>query len=548
MKNSHRWFAVAMAAVFVLAFAGDSFAAVAAPAAAKHAAAFDWQTAVAFTLAVGLEPLRAQLTTLKAEAEAKLAEVKPELSKEAQAALESAHKVILANVQKVTDAITAEERRVASESGAAKPWAAGFYMTAANSGLDLAALNTIVLNAATHEAAKDALIDAMAASKNADKPGATGARTSVGTEAREKFVEGVTASIVAKAGIFGAKEGGERNEFSSYTMRELARISLEHAGVRERISDPLMMVGRAMQPVIMGGAMSSSDFTNILANVANKSMLKGYGEADETFSLWTGKGTLTDFKITNRVDLGLFPNLDLVVEGGEYNYAKLTDRGVQVVLATYGKMFPITRQAIINDDLNAFTKVPLKMGRAAHRTVGNLVYAVLTANAAMADTVALFHASKGNLATGGASALSATSLDAARAAMAKQKDKDLIAAGLNIRPAFWIGPVALEGQAKQIFSSQSEPGQDNPQVGNRVANMATPIADARLDAASTTAWYLAANPNTTDTIEVDYLNGVETPTLEQRDGWNVDGVEFKVRHDAGVNLLDRVGLYKSAGQ
>jgi phage major head subunit gpT-like protein len=60
----------------------------------------------------------------------------------------------------------------------------------------------------------------------------------------------------------------------------------------------------------------------------------------------------------------------------------MSDRGVNLVLATYGKIFPITRQAIINDDLGAFTKVPAKMGTAAKRTIGNLVYAILTSNAA----------------------------------------------------------------------------------------------------------------------------------------------------------------------
>jgi hypothetical protein len=77
-----------------------------------------------------------------------------------------------------------------------------------------------------------------------------------------------------------------------------------------------------------------------------------------------------------------------------------------------------------------------------------------------------------------------------------------------------------------------------------VRGVATPITDSRLNG---TAWYLIADPMQTDTVEVTYLDGVETPFMDQREGWNVDGAEFKVRIDAGVKALHWRGLYKNAG-
>lgn len=65
-------------------------------------------------------------------------------------------------------------------------------------------------------------------------------------------------------------------------------------------------------------------------------------------------------------------------EGAEYKYITTSDRGEPIALATYGNIFSITRQAIINDDLNQLTVIPQAMGRAAARTVGNLVHLVLT--------------------------------------------------------------------------------------------------------------------------------------------------------------------------
>lgn len=291
--------------------------------------------------------------------------------------------------------------------------------------------------------------------------------------------------------------------------------------------------------------MGTSDFANVLSNIANKAMLRGYAEAEETFQQWTATGTLTDFKPTPRVDTGLFDTLPEVAEGAEYSYGTIGDRGEVIQLATYGKMFPITRQAIINDDIGAFTRVPSKMGAAAIRTVGNLVYAVLTANAALSDGVALFHATHKNLGT--AAAISTASLDKMRTAMATQRDPDEKTQALNIRPAYLLVPVALEGLGRSVIDAEYDSAAGDKQLPNSVRNMATVVSDARLDIASTTAWYGSANPNAVDTIEVDYLDGNSQPYLESRDGWNVDGVEFKVRIDAGVKALDFRGLYKNPG-
>lgn len=451
----------------------------------------------------------------------------------------------------VIDKPAADKTNENPTAAAPKPWAASFYASAERTGVTLADLNAIVAKSATHEQAKDALIDVMAGTSNLGKPSPAGARAEITADGRDRWVEGVTRSIVAKSKWFTAADGkpssdGERNEFSGYTLRELARMSLDRVGQRYTGHDPMKMIAMAFTPVMSSGMHTTSDFVNVLANVANKALLKGYEEAPETFMAWTGRGNLSDFKIATRVDTGLFPSLGVVPEGGEYQFATLSDRKETIALATYGRMFGISRQAIINDDLDVFTRVPGKMGQAARRTIGNLVYAILTSNPTMSDGTALFHANHKNLA-GSGSALAAGTLDAGRAGMAKQKDPDEHAAALGIRPAYLIVPVSLEGAAQQLIASQTEPGQSNPGVANRVAGMAQVVAEARLDASSTTAWYLAANGSQYDTIEVAYLNGIDTPTLEQKDGWNVDQVEMKVRLDAGVKAWEWRTLYKATG-
>lgn len=354
-------------------------------------------------------------------------------------------------------------------------------------------------------------------------------------DSRDKFRAGIQASVMARASL--AKDDGANN-YRSYSMMEIARECLVHAGVPTRGMDKMSIVSAAFTH-------TGSDFALLLANVANKAMMKGHEEADETFQLWTSKGSLGDFKPGKRLDLNTFPSLAKVQDGGEYTNATVGERGETVQLATYGKKFSIARHTIINDDLDAFTKIPRRMGRAAIRTVGDLVYAILTSNPAMSDGTALFHADHANLLVG--AGITTAGVDAMRVAMAKQTDGT--AAALNIRLAKLLVPIALEGTAKVVRDSEFEVGAaaKNNTVPNSIRGTFEVISDARLDANSASIWYGTANQDMHDTVEVSYLDGNEAPTLEQQNGWNVDGVEFKVRLDAGVKALDFRTMQKNPG-
>jgi hypothetical protein len=96
-----------------------------------------------------------------------------------------------------------------------------------------------------------------------------------------------------------------------------------------------------------------------------------------------------------------------------------------------------------------------------------------------------------------------------------------------------------------LAASQYQPGETF--VPNPVAGTFEVISDARLDIHNAAGWYMAADPNTCDTVRVGYLNGVSTPTMEQRDGFNVDGVEYKIRLDAAAQVFDHRGLYSNEG-
>lgn len=427
----------------------------------------------------------------------------------------------------------------AAAKQAEKARGAGIRKAGAVMNIEQAVIDKMIAEDVTLDDARAQMTDIAAAKQDNDEGGNLPAGQVI-TDARDRFMTGASLAVMARAGI----KGGERNEFTGLTLSELARDCLQTINRPARGMTRMEMVGQAF---MAGGQHGSSDFGNILANVANKAMLIGYEEAPETFPLITRTGTLTDFKPMKRVDLGLFDNLAEVPEGAEYTYGSVSDRGELITLATYGKLFSISRQAVINDDLDAFSRIPARMGRAAKRTVGNLVWAIITGNPALSDTVALFHADHGNLAGSGAAPGVAT-LSAGKTAMAVQKDPDEKAAtGLNIRPKYLIVPFAHGDTANVLVASEFDPGKTQ-RTPNPHRSTLEVVTDARLDANSSTAWYLSADPNTVDTLEVAYLDGNQEPYMEQREGWNVDGAEMKVRLDAAAAPLDFRGLYKNPGQ
>lgn len=356
-----------------------------------------------------------------------------------------------------------------------------------------------------------------------------------GEDESDKFRAGVSNALMARAGY--AKQDNA-NPYRGQNLREIARACAERAGRSTRGMDIREVVAVAFTH-------STSDFPLLLANTARQAMLRGFEESQETYPQFTRAGTLTDFKEMGRAGLGIFSSLDEIPEGAEYKYGTFGEYGQKVKLATYGKLFGITRQAVINDDMGAFTTVPLKMGRAAKRTIGDLVFDVLINNPTMADGTALFHADHGNLLTG--AAITTASVDAMGAAMAVQTDPT--GAPISVPLKFLLVPRALLGTANVVRDSEFEVGAStrNNTTPNSVRNGFDIIWDARLDRASATAWYGSADPALYDTIEVNYLDGQQEPYLEQKNGWDVDGTEFKVRIDAGVSPLDYRGLAKNPG-
>ena len=364
-----------------------------------------------------------------------------------------------------------------------------------------------------------------------------GVSVTMGEAESDKFRAAAQDAVLMAAGIPVADAAPGAQELRGYSMVEMARESLRReSGSTVNYGDNMELARAAIN--------STSTFPAIMSNLANKSVMVGFNEAETTYQIWAGKGSNRDFKEAARVALSEAGNLELVPEGGQFKQDSFGEASARTKVATYGKLFSLTRQAIINDDLGLFSKIATKYGSAAKRLVNKMVYAQLTGNVKMQDNVALFDTKHGNVA-GTGEALSVKAIAKAITAMRRQKG---IAgdATLNVTPKYLVVPPELEMTAYQIVNSTAAVDGVNSGVANPYKGRFIVVADAELT--DPDAWYLVADATQHDTIEVTYLNGVETPRLETRQGFDVDGIEYKVAFDCGVSALDFRGLYKNAGK
>ncbi len=373
-----------------------------------------------------------------------------------------------------------------------------------------------------------------------------GGRLESGKTELEKFTAAAGDALAMRCNLSMEKPAPGAMELRGYTLRELAKEHLERCGVSVRGLDNQTLAGVALGIVRMSGMHTTSDFANILANTAEKILQKAYETAPSTWQAWCATASGNDFKSVDRPQLSEAPSLELINEHGEYTYGGFSDFKEANQIRTYGRKFAITRQALINDDLGALQRIPRAFGSAASRRINELVYAILTGNQVMAyDNKALFHTDHGNLA-GSPAALASATLGTARTAMRKQTGPN--GTTLNIAPRYLLVPAALEMAADVLLRSvASTDSEKNSGVVNPWQNALVPVVEARLDATSATAYFLAADPSVIDTVEVMFLDGNQAPVIEEMEQSNIDGREFKVRIDVGVRALDHRGLYKNAG-
>ncbi|WP_315701298.1 MULTISPECIES: prohead protease/major capsid protein fusion protein [unclassified Bradyrhizobium] len=392
-----------------------------------------------------------------------------------------------------------------------------------------------------------AVLDVIAARANETQISARGIDAQITRDEGDTIRAAVETAILHRASPSAVKLDDAARQWRGMSLMEMGRAFHEQTtGERLRGLGKMELASRLLgldTGLRSGGMMSTSDFPAILANVVSKRLRSAYEVAPQNWKRLSRQNNAPDFKARAITQLSNLPLLKQIREGGEYTHAALADSKESYALATFGRVVTITRQSLINDDLGAFDRLPMLLGRAAAETESSLFWAIITSNGAMGDGKPLFDAAHGNLGTAGPIAIA--SLNEGRAAMRKQKGLAVKAADaepLNLAPAFIVVSPDKETEAQQFLATTLYP-QQGSQV-NPFAGSLLQITEARLTG---NAWYLFADPATIDTIEYAYLEGEEGLYTESRLGFEVDGIEIKGRLDFAAKAIDWRGMFKNGG-
>jgi phage major head subunit gpT-like protein len=309
-----------------------------------------------------------------------------------------------------------------------------------------------------------------------------------------------------------------------------------------------------LRPIIQA-AFSTLSLSGILANTANKFLLESFNAVESVWRRIATIGTVNDFKTVTRYRLTGNFEYDELGKGGEIKHGTVGEESFTISADTYAKMFSITREDIINDDLGALSAIPRRLGRGAALKINKVFWTEFL------DDDTFFTTARGNYLTyaneSADTSLQSSSLKLATQAFREQTDPD--GDPLALEPRLLLVPPALEVTAMELYESlQVNTGGSSTKskVPNRNIWMRKyePVVSSYLAAAlsisgsSDTAWWLLADPADLAVMEIAFLNGQQSPTVESADAdFNTLGIQMRGYHDFGVSKQEYRAGVKSKG-
>lgn len=383
----------------------------------------------------------------------------------------------------------------------------------------------------------------------------TPAALRTGGTGEDRFRSDMESALMLKAGLNVEDPSDESRRMRTMSLRSIAEECLVRDGMKDsevRRMDPTEVLER-----VSGAYRGERQFYNptaafpaILDNAIKKSIVEIYNHVPTSFQTWTTKGSLPDFKETKDHEylLGGAGEFLEVSENGEIKHdtpstIELPTRQIK----TYGRQFTMTREAFINDDISFMTKVPGLYAQSAKRTIDRQVYSILFNNNVIFDGVNLFAASHGNLMT---NATKPTQQAIQAMILAMQKQKDPFGEAIYMTPQFIIVPTGYGFDLDVILHSAQVVGSSNndknPLYNYPIQIVETPVLNA-LAGEGAIPWFLVSNQMSAKSIQVDYLNGVEIPTIRRMETPGKLGFVWDIYLDWGVSVRDFRGIVKNPG-
>lgn len=364
------------------------------------------------------------------------------------------------------------------------------------------------------------------------------------------------ASLSLRAGIDAEKLSKE------YGEKVVEAAGKEPFSLKEVIVECCRMEGKTI-PRSFGNDTIKAGFSTvtlpgILNNVADKRLLRSFNAQNLVAPRLCTASDINDFKLKERYRLTDTGDLLPLAPDGEIQHSGLTEEKATNQLKTYAKKLVLTREMIINNDLDSFMRILDMFGVRAARKIDQLFFTRLLNNPTMDDGNAIFSAAHNNYLTGAATALDADSLKSALKDFLDQVDADN--QPIAVMPKFLLVPNDLKWTAVELTQSQNyimagdtdlvRPAMNSLALEGLIPLSSPYLSNTAFNAnASTKAWYLWADPMAYDTFEIGYLQGRRAPTVESGDvDYNHLGMWFRVYFDLGVREQDWRGVGKRKGE
>jgi len=432
--------------------------------------------------------------------------------------------------------------------------------TVSKAGLDIKLADTYIEDDKSIDEVRELVIDALHEKdkKPEQQTRSTNSTVEVGDDlARKARVKGMGDSLLHRyrpTSIKDPKTGAirsayemtdEAKPYAYSSLTDLARMCLEENGVSTRGLAKHQIAEKALQ---LRASHAIADFSEILANTVNRTLRDGYAAAPQTWRNFTNIVFVPDFKEISRTNLGDAPELRKVQENGEVERGTLSEAAEKYRVEEFARIVAISRKVIVNDDLNAMTRLPDRMGRRAADLESDTVWDIIKANPLMSDGLALFSAGHGNLSTAPA-APSDTGLGEARKNMRRQVGLD--GAEISIVPIWMYVPPEHETAAEKLIASIVPDSSTN--VSPFSSSGRTPLqlaVEPRIETGvngTINQWFETSSLDQVDMMEMAFLEGTDGPQMATREGFDVAGMELKITHDLGSKAIDHRGLFKNAG-
>jgi hypothetical protein len=289
-------------------------------------------------------------------------------------------------------------------------------------------------------------------------------------------------------------------------------------------------------PRVQASGFATHSISNVLAATYGKFLLQGYTAVESTWDRIASIRPVSDYKTVTGVRLNGGFEFEDVGPSGELKSAEATDETRTIRAKLTGRLSSITMVDIVNDDLGALTQVPARLGRGAAIKLNRDFWTEFALNNAtfyQRETAAA-----GN-------ALSITSLRTAVTSYRKLTDPD--GNPLGMTPSMLLVPPELEITAAELMGgSLLITGENSTRTNvNVLAGRFQVVPSSYLTSATT--WWLVMNPADLPCMEVAFLNGQRTPTVQQADAdFNQLGIQVRGFFSYGVAKAESRAAYRMA--